>query len=227
MNRRRLALIQALVSLVALAAVVWWASHQEAPELPSGGRAWAWLGAALVLYAVATLLRGERWHWILAVTGVRTHRSDCYALTTVGYMGNNGLPARAGEALTVVLLSGRCEASKRTILGSVVSERLLDLIALAVIFAVVVYAKLSSTALPTDRPYLVLGRDRRGRGPARLPRALVHAQPPRHRARARLAAPDGRLAARAALAGRRGAAARHVRPVVLRGCRVSGRGPLG
>jgi uncharacterized membrane protein YbhN (UPF0104 family) len=154
---RRLALIQALVSLVALAAVVWWASKQEAPELPSGGKAWAWLGAALALYAVATLLRGERWHWILSVTGVRTRRSDCYALTTVGYMGNNVLPARAGEALKVVLLSGRCEASKRTILGSVVSERLLDLIALAVIFAVVVYAKLSSTALPTDRPYLVLG----------------------------------------------------------------------
>jgi glycosyltransferase 2 family protein len=157
MNRRRLALIQALVSLIALAAVVWWASKQEAPELPSGGQAWAWLAASFVLYAVATLLRGERWHWILNVTGVRTHRSDCYALTTVGYMGNNVLPARAGEALKVVLLSGRCGASKRTILGSVVSERLLDLAALAVIFAVVVYAKLSSTALPTDRPWLILG----------------------------------------------------------------------
>jgi uncharacterized membrane protein YbhN (UPF0104 family) len=154
---RRLALIQALVSLIALAAVVWWASRQEAPEFPSAGDGLAWLGAALALYAVATLLRGERWHWILAITGVRTRRSDTYALTTVGYMGNNVLPARAGEALKVVLLSGRCDASKRTILGSVVSERLLDLIALAMIFIVVVYGKLSSSALPTDRPLLVAG----------------------------------------------------------------------
>jgi uncharacterized membrane protein YbhN (UPF0104 family) len=154
---RRLALIQALVSLIALAAVVWWASKQEAPEFPSAGNGLAWLGAALAIYAVATLLRGERWHWILAITGVRTRRSDTYALTTVGYMGNNVLPARAGEALKVVLLSGRCEASKRTILGSVVSERLLDLIALLVIFVVVVYGKLSSSALPTDRPLLVAG----------------------------------------------------------------------
>jgi uncharacterized protein (TIRG00374 family) len=154
---RRFALIQALVSLIALAAVVWWAAKQESPKFPSGSHAIAWLGVAVVLYAIATLLRGERWHWILTVTGVRTHRSDCYALTAVGYMGNNVLPARAGEALKVVLLSARCGASKRTLLGSVVAERILDLLALAAIFVVVVYGALSSSVLPTNRPLLVGG----------------------------------------------------------------------
>ena len=151
---RRLALIQALVSLIALAAVVWWARGQEPPELPSGGEAIGWLVGALIFYSVATLLRGERWHHILRITGVDAHRSDCYALTTVGYMGNNVLPARAGEALRVVLMSTRCEATKRTLLGSVVAERLLDAIALASIFLIVVYGVLSSTVLPTDRPLL-------------------------------------------------------------------------
>jgi glycosyltransferase 2 family protein len=155
MMNRRFALIQAVVSLVALAAVVWWAAKQDAPEFPTGGDAVAWLGVAILLYAVATVLRGERWHWILTVTGVRTRRSDCYALTTVGYMGNNVLPARAGEALKVVLLAGRCGASKRTLLGSVVAERILDLLALATIFVMVVYGALSSSVLPTDRPLLV------------------------------------------------------------------------
>jgi len=154
---RRFALIQALVSLIALAAVVWWASHQEAPQMPSGAGEIAWLGAALGLYAIATLLRGERWHHILAFAHVKASRRDCYALTTVGYMGNNVLPARAGEALRVVLLSGRCDASKRTLLGSVVAERLLDVIALGAIFIVVVYGVLSSDVLPTDRPLLVTG----------------------------------------------------------------------
>ena len=151
---RRLALIQALVSLIALAAVVWWARGQEPPELPSGGEAIGWLVGALIFYTVATLLRGERWHHILRITGVDAHRSDCYALTTVGYMGNNVLPARAGEALRVVLMSTRCEATKRTLLGSVVAERLLDAIALASNFLIVVYGVLSSTVLPTDRPLL-------------------------------------------------------------------------
>ena len=154
---RRFALIQALVSLIALAAVVWWAAKQESPKFPSGGDAIAWLAAAVLLYAVATISRGERWHWILAVTGVRTHRSECYLLTAVGYMGTNVLPARAGEALKVVLMAGRCDASKRTLLGSVVAERILDLVALATIFVVVVYGALSSSVLPTDRPLLIAG----------------------------------------------------------------------
>lgn len=154
---RRFAIIQALVSLVALAAVVWWASHQDAPRLPSGGDAVAWLLGGVGIYALATLVRAERWHQILELTGVRTLRRDCYALTTVGYMGNNVLPARAGEALRVVLLSQRCGASKRTLLGSVVAERVLDIIALVTIFVVTVYGVLSSTVLPTDRPILVAG----------------------------------------------------------------------
>ncbi|HEX6583154.1 MAG TPA: lysylphosphatidylglycerol synthase transmembrane domain-containing protein [Thermoleophilaceae bacterium] len=155
---RRFAIIQALVSLVALAAVVWWASHQDSPHIPTDGGAIAWLLAAVGLYALATLVRAERWHQILESTGVHARRSDCYALTTVGYMGNNVLPARAGEALRVVLLSQRSDGSKRTLLGSVVAERVLDLIALLTIFVVTVYGVLStSEVLPTDRPLLVTG----------------------------------------------------------------------
>ena len=153
---RRFALIQALVSLVALAAVVLWAGKQESPHIPTGADTIAWLIAAVGLYVVATLVRAERWHQILEHTGVTTKRIDCYALTTVGYMGNNVLPARAGEALRVMLLSPRCDASKRTLISSIVAERVLDVIALLTIFVVTVYGVLSTAeVLPTDRPLLV------------------------------------------------------------------------
>ena len=155
---RRFAVIQALVSVVALAAVIWWASHQESPHIPTDGDAIAWLLLGVALYGLATLVRAERWHQILELTGVRARRRDIYALTTVGYMGNNVLPARAGEALRVVLLSQRCKGSKRTLLGSVVAERVLDVIALVAIFVFTVYGVLSaSEVLPTDRPILVAG----------------------------------------------------------------------
>ena len=154
---RRLALIQALVSLIALAAVIWWATKQDAPELPSGAEALSWVALGLVLYVVATLIRGERWHWILGFAQVEAPRSDCYALTTVGYMGNNVLPARAGEVLRVVFLSSRTKASKRTVIGSIIAERLLDIVALGVIFVVTVYGVLGARVLPTDRPVLVAG----------------------------------------------------------------------
>jgi glycosyltransferase 2 family protein len=153
---RRFALIQAILSLVALAAVVWWASKQDAPELPSTSTAIGWLAGAAGLYALVTLLRGERWHRILHLTGMNARRSDSYGLTTVGYMGNNVLPARAGEMLRVVLLSKRMEAGKRSLLGTVVAERLLDAIALACIFVVVVFGILREINLPTDKPLLVV-----------------------------------------------------------------------
>ena len=153
---RRFALIQVLCSLIALAAVVWWATKQKTPTLPHDGSAVRWLVIGVVIYAVATLLRAERWHRILHITGVDAHRSDTYALTTVGYMGNNVLPARAGEMLRVMLLSPRTDAGKRELLGTVVAERALDAVALAGIFVVVAYGILRNTVLASDRPLLVL-----------------------------------------------------------------------
>ncbi len=153
---RRFALLQAAFSLIALAAVVWWASHQDAPEIPTSGTAIGWMAGAAGLYAVATLVRGERWHRILHLIGVDADRADCYSLTTVGYMGNNVLPARAGEALRVVLLDAKAKAGKRTLLGTIVAERLLDVIVLGVIIVATAYGVLSERdVLPTDRPLLI------------------------------------------------------------------------
>lgn len=154
---KRFALFQVLFSVVALAAVVWWASHQDAPEIPSDTDALAWLALALALYAVATVVRSERWHAILKESQIEATRADCYGLSVVGYMGNNVLPARAGEALRVVLLDGKTNAGKRKILGTIVVERLLDLIALMIIFVLTVYLVLEGDVVPTDEPLLIVG----------------------------------------------------------------------
>jgi uncharacterized membrane protein YbhN (UPF0104 family) len=152
---RRFALFQVIVSLIALGAVVWWASRQDAPHIPSSGDAIAYMIGAAVLYTLATVVRAERWHSILRLIGVDARRSDCYSLTTVGYMGNNVLPARAGEMLRVVLLDARTQAGKRSLLGTIVAERMLDAIALAAIFVLTVYGVLDGDVLPTDRPLLI------------------------------------------------------------------------
>lgn len=154
---RRFAVLQATFSLIALGAVVWWASRQDAPEFPSSTEALAWLGGSLALYALATVIRAERWHRILGHTGVPTSRADSYSLTTVGYMGNNVLPARAGEALRVVLLDARTDAGKRKLAGTIVAERILDAIVLGTMLVVVGYGVLRGDVLPTDRPLLISG----------------------------------------------------------------------
>jgi uncharacterized membrane protein YbhN (UPF0104 family) len=69
-------------------------------------------------------------------------RADTYALTCVGYMGNNVLPARAGDAIRMVLMAPRAGTSMRTVVGTLLAERLLDVAVLVVIFVVVGYGLL-------------------------------------------------------------------------------------
>lgn len=136
-RRRRIGLLQAGISLAALAGVAWWASQQHAPHLAWRSAALAELSGAVALYAVASLLRGERWHRILVRASLDRGRAESYRLTAVGYMGNNTLPARAGDLMRVVLLGG----PRRAVLGTVVAERLLDALALVCIFAAVVVTR--------------------------------------------------------------------------------------
>ena len=141
-------MVQAAMSLVALAAVVWWATRQERPELPATGTAAAFLVLALALYAGATFARAERWHRILDRAEITLPRGDAYRLTTVGYMGNNVLPARGGDLLRTFLLAPLAGVGKRSALGTVVAERLLDAAALALIFLVVMLGALRGVDVP-------------------------------------------------------------------------------
>ena len=140
--------LQAAISLVALAAVVWWATRQERPDLPATATGGALVALALALYVVATLARGERWHRILERAEIAVPRADAYRLTTVGYMGNNVLPARGGDLLRTFLLAPLARIRKRSALGTVVAERLLDAAARALIFLVVVLGVLRGVDVP-------------------------------------------------------------------------------
>lgn len=131
--------VQFAVSALALAGVVWWLSRQDLPTLPSASEAAAPLAAAVGLYLLATLLRGERWHQMFSPP-TRGSRADAYALTTVGYMGNNALPARAGDVLKAMLTAHHGGLARRHAFGTLVAERLLDAVALGLIFAAVIAA---------------------------------------------------------------------------------------
>jgi uncharacterized membrane protein YbhN (UPF0104 family) len=136
--RGRALLVPALVSIVALVAVVWWASRQQMPDLPAASVALPRLAAALALYAVATALRGERWLRLVRTPSLAFSRADAYAVTTVGYMGNNALPARAGDILKAMLTARETRTPAADGFGALVAERVLDAAALALLFLVLV-----------------------------------------------------------------------------------------
>jgi uncharacterized membrane protein YbhN (UPF0104 family) len=133
MNSRRLRWAGWLISLAALAGIVVWALGRPAPRAPQMP---GLVVVAVALYAVATLVRAERWRLLLRFNGATPSRLDCHALTCVGYMGNNVLPARAGDAMRVIYMTPRSSASARTVIGTLVAERVLDVAVLFSLYAV-------------------------------------------------------------------------------------------
>jgi hypothetical protein len=72
-------------------------------------------------------------------------------------MGNNVLPARGGELLRVVLMAPRSQARRRELLGSIIAERLLDVVALGGLFAVMTLASVGGSPVGKLPAYLALG----------------------------------------------------------------------
>jgi glycosyltransferase 2 family protein len=138
----RLSWLGLAVSLLCVAGVVWWAVHQPKPDLPSTRSEILALLGAIALYGLATVVRSERWQRLLEDEGAVPARVDTYALTCVGYAGNNVLPARAGDAIRAVLMAPRAGTSIRTVIGTLLAERLLDIAVLVVLFVVVGYGLL-------------------------------------------------------------------------------------
>jgi uncharacterized protein (TIRG00374 family) len=146
-----------LVSLVSLGAVVWWATRQQAPEMPASGAAAAWLVASLGAYGLAIVLRGWRWHRILNLSRIPHERADAFWLIPVAYMGNTVLPLRGGEILRISLMSARTTARAREVVGSVIAERILDVATLAVLFAVLTASGVDGAPTGKVAAYVVAG----------------------------------------------------------------------
>jgi glycosyltransferase 2 family protein len=90
---------------------------------------------ALLVLAVAVALRAVRWR-ILFSPEHRPPLPIVAEAMMIGYLFNNILPARAGEAARVIALRQRAGTPKFEGLGTVVAERALDvLVLLALLFA--------------------------------------------------------------------------------------------
>lgn len=148
-RQRALTAIGATISIAALAAVVVWAAGQEPPSLPSAPARLAELAAAVAFYLGGCAVRAERWHELLRYNGARPRRRDSYALVAVAYFGNNVLPARAGDALRVLLVAPRAATDARTAIGTVVAERVLDVVVLVGLFVVLAYGVLGGIDMPS------------------------------------------------------------------------------
>lgn len=97
-----------------------------------------WVLGAFALMCAAMLLRAEAWHAILraALPDERIARADVARATMIGVLMSATLPARLGEparALVVARALGRVRERLAVVLGTVVSQTLLNLLATAVL----------------------------------------------------------------------------------------------
>src|SRR5512143_1445727 len=84
-----------------------------------------WLVPGVAVYFVAVWARAWRWHYLLRpIKDVPT--ATVFPITTIGYMGNNIYPARAGEVLRAVILKRREGVSVSASLATIVVERIFD-----------------------------------------------------------------------------------------------------
>jgi uncharacterized protein (TIRG00374 family) len=92
-----------------------------------------WLAPALIAFGLGNVARALRWR-SLFVPGKRPSRATTFNAMMVGYFYNSILPARAGEAARVLVLTRRSALPPVEITATVILERLYDVVAILLIF---------------------------------------------------------------------------------------------
>mgnify|MGYP000512918883 FL=1 len=84
-----------------------------------------WLLPGIGVYFVGVWVRAWRWHYLLGpIKKIPT--GTMFPITTIGYMGNNVYPARAGEVLRAVILKRKEGVSVSASLATIIVERIFD-----------------------------------------------------------------------------------------------------
>ena len=84
-----------------------------------------WVIPAVFIYFLAVWMRAFRWHLFLhPIKTIPIKR--LFPVVTIGYMGNNIFPARAGEVLRSVVLKRQHKVSVSASLATIVIERVFD-----------------------------------------------------------------------------------------------------
>jgi uncharacterized protein (TIRG00374 family) len=100
-----------------------------------------WLIPGIGVYFVGVWVRAWRWHYLLKPIKEIPTRT-MFPITTIGYMGNNIYPARAGEVLRAVILKRKEGVPVSASLATIIVERIFD----GVVMLAFVFVNLSELA---------------------------------------------------------------------------------
>ncbi|MEJ2011265.1 MAG: lysylphosphatidylglycerol synthase transmembrane domain-containing protein [Anaerolineales bacterium] len=114
------------------------------------GARYGWLVPGVGVYFIAVWARAWRWHYLLRPLK-RIPTRTMFPIVTIGYMGNNIYPARAGELLRAYVLRRRQAVPISASLATIIVERVFD----GVVMLGFVFLNLSElTALTTGSGFV-------------------------------------------------------------------------
>ncbi|MDF2449904.1 MAG: hypothetical protein K0R26_2408 [Bacteroidota bacterium] len=101
-----------------------------------------WVGVSVFIAFLSHALRAFRWKYLLKPAGYSVRPGNALGAVLVGYFANYGLP-RMGEITRCTLVTKYDDVPFEVALGTVITERIVDMLILIAIFFVTLFAQFS------------------------------------------------------------------------------------
>jgi hypothetical protein len=142
-----------IVASVAIAALFLWLAFRnvEFSEIleASKGMSYGWLIPFTVSLLIAHYTRAERWRMLFNDGGTVPHRWTLFTGVMFGYLTNIPFP-RLGEVARPVYVARQIDESNSKVIGTIVLERLIDVVSMLLIMAVVGVTLVSDPEILTN-----------------------------------------------------------------------------
>lgn len=147
MNKSTKSIIQFIVLLGVGILLVWlsfrsvWTEKEKILDSFKSAN-YFWVGISVLISFFSHFLRAYRWNYLLKPAGYSVKPANAVGAVLVGYFANYGLP-RMGEITRCTLVTKYDDVPFEVALGTVITERIVDMLLLIVIFFLTLFAQFS------------------------------------------------------------------------------------
>lgn len=147
MNKNTKSIIQFIVLLGVGILLVWlslrsvWSEKEKILHSFKNAN-YFWLFVSMAIGLFSHFLRAYRWNYLLKPLGYSTTKVNAMGAVLVGYFANYGLP-RMGEITRCTLVTKYDNVPFEVALGTVITERIVDMILLILIFFITLFVQFS------------------------------------------------------------------------------------
>jgi glycosyltransferase 2 family protein len=145
MNKNTKSVVQFIVLLSIGILLVWlsfksvWTEKEKIVDSFKNAN-YFWVSLSIVISLFSHFLRAFRWNYLLKPAGYSVKTSNAFGAVLVGYFANYGLP-RMGEITRCTLVTKYNDVPFEIALGTVITERIVDLLLLIAIFFITLVAQ--------------------------------------------------------------------------------------